>query len=554
MKNKRTIAVLLSAAMIAGTLLGGCGGNTTNSNSNSNTSPSSENAGSSVDNSGGNIAFTDVALPLCEEKETLTIWARNDAAMLDACGGDPNNAPFFKELEERTNVHIEWIIPAVGTEQEQFNLLMSSDKLPDIMYTNPRQQISYPDGLDAAVDDGYFLDLTELLPQYAPNYLAAVAESSEDTQRGVRTDAGRNVLIYSILQTEQPPFSGFVVRQDWLDELNMSVPETYDDWEAMLTAFKNDYGATAPLSFNALFFWNLATGMGAYAPNDFYQVDGKVHQAFLDDPEAVREFLTLMNKWYTEGLIDPDFASSTAFVGDPVLVSNNNTGCFFTMYTLPASMFLPSMEEGASFSAVNYPVKNTGDTLQYGQPVPSTTAAYAVTADCKNPELAIRWIDYLFSPEGAMLANYGVENETYTLGSDGKPVFTDVISNNPDGLNYDAAMRTYLLAPSFPVTYYDWERELQFVPEKDFAMCYEWDKCSYDIYYSSYASLTVEENSEYANLFADISTFISENCLSFITGAKSLDEYDSFVETLKGMQLERCVELKQAALDRYNNR
>ena len=115
-------------------------------------------------------------------------------------------------------------------------------------------------------------------------------------------------------------------------------------------------------------------------------------------------------------------------------------------------------------------------------------------------------------------------------------------------------MRTYLLAPSFPVTYYDWERELQFVPEDDFAMCYTWDKASYDTYYSTYASLTVEENSEYANIFADISTYISENSLSFITGAKSLDEFDSFVETLKGMGLERCAELKQAALDRYNSR
>lgn len=551
MKNKRTIAAVLSAVLAAGALLSGCGN--TPAPDSGNGSPSSENGNLSADASLENAAFGDPALPLTEEKETLKVWVRNDVTMLDACGGDPNNTPFFQELEKRTNVHIEWIIPASGTEQEQFNLQMSAGTLPDIMYTYPGQ-VFYPDGLDAAVDDGYFLDLTELLPKYAPNYLAAVAESSEDTKRGVKTDAGRNVLIYSIFQKEQPPFYGYIVRQDWLDELGLDAPVTYDDWEAMLTAFKTNYNAAAPLSINTAFFWNLGVGMGVYAPTDFYQVDGKVRQAFLDDPEAVREFLTLMNKWYDAGLIDPDFASSSSFWGDPVLITNNNTGAFLTMYTLPTSTFLPAMEAGAAFSAVPTPVKNAGDTLQYGAPVPSTNAAYAVTTDCKNPELAIRWIDYLFSPEGSMLANYGVEGETYTIDSDGTPVFTELISDNPDGLNYDAAMRTYLLAPSFPVTYYDWERELQFVPEDDFAMCYTWDKASYDTYYSTYASLTVEENSEYANIFADISTYISENSLSFITGAKSLDEFDSFVETLKGMGLERCAELKQAALDRYNSR
>ncbi|MDO5424579.1 MAG: extracellular solute-binding protein [Eubacteriales bacterium] len=529
MKNKRYLTIALTAALMAGTLPG---------------------SAALAAEEGG---FTEVSLPLTEEKETLTVWVKNDVTLMNACGGDLNNTPFFQELEERTNVHIEWIVPASGTEQEQFNLLMSSGKLPDIMYTYPNQ-VYYPDGLDAAVEDGYFLDLTDLLPQYAPNYLAAIEKSDEDTKQGVKTDAGRSVLMYSVMQEEQPTFYGYVVRQDWLDELGLSVPVTYDDWEEMLTQFKETYNAAAPLSINSRFFWNLGIGMGAYAPNDFYQEDGVVHNALLDDTEAVREFLTLMNRWYQNGLIDPDFASSTAFWGDSVLVTNNNTGAFLTMYTFPSAIFLPSMEEGASFTAVKTPVKEEGDTLEYGTPVPSTTSAYAVTTDCENPELAVSWIDYLFSEEGAMLANYGVEGETYTLDADGTPVFTETITANPDGLTYDEAMRTYLMAPSFPVSYYDWKRELQFISEDDFNMCYIWDDVNHEKYYSSYAAMTVEENAEYSNLFADIDTYISENALSFITGAKSLDEFDSFIETVKGMGLPRCVELKQAALDRYNAR
>ena len=49
-------------------------------------------------------------------------------------------------------------------------------------------------------------------------------------------------------------------------------------------------------------------------------------------------------------------------------------------------------------------------------------------------------------------------------------------------------------------------------------------------------------------------TYIDENVLSFITGAKSLDEFDAFIETIKGMGIERCKDIKQSALDRYNAR
>ena len=140
------------------------------------------------------------------------------------------------------------------------------------------------------------------------------------------------------------------------------------------------------------------------------------------------------------------------------------------------------------------------------------------------------------------------------MNAEGKPEFTDVISNNADGLSYDEAMRLYTNVPSWPGVYYDWERELQFVSEDDFQMCYVWDDFDHEAtYYPSYASLNLEETAEYSDIFSDLSTYIEENLLSFITGSKSLDEFDDFIANVKSMNLERVVELKQSALDRFNN-
>jgi putative aldouronate transport system substrate-binding protein len=64
-------------------------------------------------------------------------------------------------------------------------------------------------------------------------------------------------------------------------------------------------------------------------------------------------------------------------------------------------------------------------------------------------------------------------------------------------------------------------------------------------------TLTSDEGTEYANIYGDISTMLSETIPQFITGQKPMSEYDAFVEQLKSMNIERCIVIQQAALDRY---
>lgn len=561
MKLKKVIAAGLLATMITGLALTGCGNDDSNSGTpagGSNENTPAENSGTTNDDpqSSGEsetpLNSGSVKLPLTDEKVTLTIWTSNDTTLLNVCGGDFNNAPFFQELEERTNVHIKWNVPASGTEREQMNLMFSSGELPDVMYYTPGG-LQYVDGLDAAIDDGYLLDLTPYMEEYAPNYMAAIRNGSEALQRTVKTDAGRYGCMYSIKQYEQPPFLGVMVRKDWLDELKLDMPETVDEWETVLTAFKEKKGAIAPLSVAAGNVWALGTGLEAYG-NSWYQKDGKACYGVYSNPEACKEFLTILNRWYENGLMDPDFVTATEYFGDSVLVNNNNTGIFFSQYTFPSTMFKPAMDNGAEFAALLTFVRNKGDEIHYRFPNQITGSTYVISADCENPELAVQWIDYLFSEEGAMLANWGIEGETYTLDADGNPQFTDMVLDNPNGLNAEEALRYYTLSPGMSAAYTDYHRELSSIPESSIAMTEVWAQAESDYYYPSDARLNATENSEYSKIYSDISSYVEENTLAFITGDRSLDEFDDFIAALKSMNIERCIELKQQALDRYNSR
>ena len=67
-------------------------------------------------------------------------------------------------------------------------------------------------------------------------------------------------------------------------------------------------------------------------------------------------------------------------------------------------------------------------------------------------------------------------------------------------------------------------------------------------------TLTDVESTENANIMPDIVTFVTENTVKFITGVKPLSEYDGFVSQIKNMNIQRAIEIQQAALDRYNAR
>ena len=163
-KRYRIAAALLALALLAGCSNPG-GGTSSEGGSSSETTSASESSGET-----SQVAAEpgEVTLPLVDEKTTLTMWTpmdSNSSAIIDSMG----DSEFFKELEERTNVHIEFDHPAVGNETQAFNLMISSGELPDMIKTSAGYE--YPDGLDAAVNDGYFMDLTELAPSICPTTL-----------------------------------------------------------------------------------------------------------------------------------------------------------------------------------------------------------------------------------------------------------------------------------------------------------------------------------------------------------------------------------------------
>ena len=545
-KKTRFLTVCFLILLMATSLLG-C----TSDNSSCN-NPSEESSSESSTSSDATVETGEFSLPIVEETVTLTMWSSMDSN-LTTIVDDYNETAFFQRLEEETNVHIEFNTPAVGNEATAYNLMIASNELPDMIRHIPAVQ--YPGGFDAAIDDGYFLDLTDLLPQYAPHYLETLKTRDSTYQKAAVTASGRYATVNQI-NKPQGPWAGLYVRQDWLDRLNLETPETYADWEVMLTGFKEEMGATAPLLLYKTGYdsTSQALNSGFGVNTSFYQEGGTVKYGPAE--EGWREYVSTMHDWYEKGLIDPDFMSTnweTGFLPDTAMVTTGKTGAFVGMYTNVSMWENSNQDPNAQYTPVPQIRKNEGDSFDFLSTAMGSGTGMAISAKSENAEICLRWLDYFFTDEGFIDINYGIEGETFEY-VDGEPRYTTFITENED-LSLGQAMAFYTLPAGWP-SRQDWSRETSGMTEEDLISFDIWGAGTGDKFLPSVSVLgmNTEDNTEYSRIMADIQSIVDEKTAQFISGAASLDNYDDYLQQLEQMGIQDAINLVQKAYDAFITR
>ena len=486
--------------------------------------------------------------PLAEKQE-LSMWLVWSNSYVE----DPNDLLAIQKIEENTNVHVNWTVVSMNEQSEKFGLMLASDDYPEIIYNASL----YPNGMAKGVEDGVYLDLTEWVSDYMPHY-DAIRRSDEKVYKDSVTDEGKIIAIYVLACDDdgiraEPTFAGFLVRQDWLDEMEMPLPVTMEDWHVMLKGFKDNYHCEGP----HLMFKDGMDFITAYGiQEEFYQENGVIKYGPLE--EGYRQYLEEMNQWYKEGLLDPNFLSSSLFWPSAEETATNRGGSSRGIWGESADNFVQrgtAKDPNFWLSAVVSPVQKEGESSQLRTALDSqiVKTPLALTKNCKNPELALSWLDYWYTEECMMLSSYGIEGETYTLDADGKVKMTDLIMNNPDGYSPGDALGFYTLAIA-DFGLYNWKKMDVAADASMLDARVTWDTMSRDLVIPASVTMTAEEAYRYADTYTAIKTLVQEMSLKYIIGQESFDGYDKFQKKILEYGIEDCIALWQAALDRYNNR
>ena len=497
--------------------------------------------------------------PISDEKITLTMWYPHAGSM--GTLSDFNEGEFWQWLEEKTNIHIEFIVPAAGTEAESFNLLFTSGNLPDIIYNQVNQQ-SYRDGMDACIEDGYVVNMADYL-DIAPNYVSWL-NSIDGVDKNVFTDTGKMYGMWGFWDNIDGGYAdqGISIRKDFLDAVGMDVPTTYDEWEEVLTAFKDELGIEAPLytSKYGIDYGEFMAGYGV-APY-FYQVDGEIKYGPMED--GYKEYLTMMNDWYEKGLLDPDFSTrqSSGVTADNDMILNDKVGALIDYGTRMTDAYVSRGATNKDFWAVAAPQPKKSEDSEdpawrdvSGNYMEMLNVCTLVNAESEHVEEAIKWLDTFYAKDNYLNANYGIDSEegiVWDAASDGHRIGNyDFRYSNPDGLDSaTVAVKYWAKNPNIRVE----AAQIEQMPEERQEAYPVWSKYEATNFIPTTVTMTSDENTEYSNYYVEIESYVQENNVKFITGERSLDEYDDYRQTLKDMGIETCISLRQDALDRYNNR
>lgn len=486
---------------------------------------------------------------------TLTYWVSlsgNSAATLASY----SEMEMFKELEKKTNIKLDFKHPPTGQEKEQFNLMLASRDYPDIIEYGWG---GYSGGPEKAISDGVIIKLNDLLSKYSPNFSKVLKENAV-IDKQAKTDSGTYYMFPAIGGKSNKTTGGPIVRKDWLDDLGLKLPETMDDWTNMLKQFKEKKGATAAfvcdnktLSSNSFFSGAYNLGVGFYLDN------GKVKYG--PGENDYKKYLELLRGWYKDGLLDPDFAANNSKAVESK-VTTNKAGGFYGNLGGAIGTFMNAMkgkDDKFNLAGAVYPSEKSGGSnnfIQYAWEV-RTSGMAAITSKNKYPERTAKMFDYLYSEEGTLLKNFGIENKTYKM-ENGYPKYTELITNNPDKLSMAQAGGKYFRGTEPSPGWIDDRYAEQYtisLPQQRQAKDL-WSKYSDNALKVMLPQVTptAEESEEFSNIMSSVSSYKDEMFTKFVMGAESLDNFNKYISTIKSMKIDKAIEINQKALDRYNKR
>ena len=389
MKQKQIIA-LVSATALAATALAGCG---KTSEESTQTTAVSEAEGTAKED-----------LPLSKYPETVTVHlggSLNPNAKLPEGMSYENNS-YLDFLSEDLNIKVvyDWIASSSDFD-EKMNLCIGSGTIPELMNVNATQY-------RALLKYDMIQPLDQYFDDYASDALKGYVESGgEELKKCISNDKGEMMAIPAPNITAGG-INEMWIRQDWLDNLGLEVPRTWDELAAVAEAFvtqdpdgngeADTIGILGPgntdhmnaIGGNQFGLDPLFSSFQSYPQYWLQDEDGTVKYGSIQ-PET-RTALEKIQKLYTDKLIDTE-----------MLVRNNcqeailsgKVGIFFGPWWIGYTVSDATLAGEADWRAYFTPLSEDG---KYYTHMPDPTSTYVVVSkSCKNPEAAIKIINYLIA-------------------------------------------------------------------------------------------------------------------------------------------------------------
>jgi putative aldouronate transport system substrate-binding protein len=467
--------------------------------------------------------------------------------------------PFWAELTKRTNVTLEPVaVPGSDYDQKR-SVMVSAGNAPLIIPKtyHPAEEAYIAGGAVLAVSD-----YADLMPNYSDKVKRWNLQANLDTYA---QEDGKYYLLPGVHEGVWQDYS-LAMRTDILSKLGLAVPKTWDEVATTLREMKKAYPSQYPLSDrwstppqpggNALLSI-VGQGYGVnsgWSWNPAYWDASAGKFAFTGATDQYRQTLQYLATLVSEKLVDPESFTQS----DDNARQKFASGKSFVMCCNAQTLVKEARKDiaklpGATVSKIPLPTGPMGASLPPDNRLENGLMISRKALENKNFVAMLQFIDWLwYSDAGQMFARWGVEGQTYTgkvedasFKLDPQVKWSGLNPGAPKDLQVDYGYfngvfayggSTAMLTSQFSEEEKAFQaemnkREIRPVPPGH--------------------PLTVEEREQATLQHAALRDHVDQQTLKFILGQRPLSEWDAYVGELKAKNMDKYIEVHNAAYERY---
>ena len=348
-----------------------------------------------------------------------------------------------RAITEKTGVSIDFISPS-GNEAEKLNALMASGSLPDLITIG---------WWEPQVNDMIQGNMVYALNELADNYDMHFYEVADPQAVSWYTQPDGNLYGYpnSSITPEDVKHNKkigsnqtFLVRKDIYEAIgcpDMTTTEGFEEAVKKAKAMFPEVDGKPLIPIGAHIFDDTGNvSFDQYLQNFLaipMEKDGRLYDRNTD-PEYIR-WLKMFRKLNQEGYLSTDIFIDQRVQMEEKLAQGRYF-CMLYQYTdmTAQQKTLYANDPNSIYIAVDGPKNISGADYTLPSGTVSGWTLTMISKNCRDPEKAIRFLDYLISEEGQKMVYLGVEGKTYDM-VDGKPVIREEVRDllRTDRARYD---------------------------------------------------------------------------------------------------------------------
>ncbi len=453
---------------------------------------------------------------------------------------------FVEETEKNANINIDWDVYLNSEWGDKKSILLAGGELPDAFFGS----LALSDS-DVAKNSGVFIPLEDLIEEHMPNLKKAFEE--DPAMKAMVTSPDGH--IYSLpKKLPMRPVAGnaLFINQEWLDNLNLEMPQTYEQFYDVLKAFKEqdangngDLNDEIPFQAGVMqYILPFGLPIGAYSESMTVK-DGE--PVFMPTSDEYREGIEQMHKAYTEGLIDQELFTQDTSMAEAKRKNPDVALVGVSSGWTPDATFGPVANEYAPLPALEGP---DGERYVMSDSVVYERREFMITTKAKEPEKLLQWVDQFYTEDASIQTFYGSFGVAVEKNDDG----TYTVLEAPEGESADIFAWVNSFRDFGPKYIGEGFNDKVTLPKSGGdGLKLEMDKEINMHVKDQFPNVvyTEDEMNRLSALTTDIDSYIGTMQSKWVVDGGASKEWDSYISQLKQMGYDEFMEIQMTAFERY---